>query len=300
MLSAFRRGQTPATARACVVTGASSGIGYEIALGLARRGARVIGVGRDTKRCAEAAARIREEHCPGTVHYEVADLSRQSDVRALSDRLAATVRSIDVLVNNAATFSVARRMTVDGVELQFAVNYLAGFLLTALLSCRLANRARVITVSSGSHFSGRIHWSNLALLPLYNGLTAYGQSKLANVLFSYELARRAAGQTHIGSYAVDPGLVNTQIGLKGTGPIVRTLWRMRMRGGVPASAAAAPIVDLALSTEPPPPSGLYWREGRPVASSKRSYSRADAQRLWSLSEELCGEAPWWYAGTPAR
>lgn len=269
-----------------LVTGATSGIGYELALALARRGNRVVGVGRDPERCRTAAERIRTETANPDVFFEIADLSRRADVRALASRIATEQAPLDVVIHNAGTFTLRRILTTDNVELQFAVNYLAGFMVVALLFARLAEHARVMMISSGSHRSGRIHWGNLSLHPVYNGLTAYSQSKLAEVMFCYELARRFPRS--IDTYAVDPGLVDTEIGFKGTGLVGRAVWALRSRGGVAPQRAAEPIADLAVSEKSEGRSGLYWCDGEPVSSSRRSYDADAARRLWELSERLTG------------
>lgn len=268
-----------------LVTGATSGIGFETALQLARRGQQVIGVGRNTPRCEEAVSQIRSKSGNQRVFFETADLAKQSEIHALASRLTASRLRLKGIIHNAGTFCLARRITCDGVERQFAVNYLSGFLLVGLLRPLFVGRPRVILVSSGSHLSGRIHWNNLELRPIYNGLTAYAQSKLAEILFAYELARRSQS---IDSYAVDPGLVNTEIGFKEAGPFGRAVWALRSRHGVSAQEAAAPIAELAVSEESTGKSGRYWKDGRPLPSSRRSYDRSAGQRLWELSERLCG------------
>ena len=279
--------------RTCVVTGATSGIGYELARILAGRGAVVIGVGRDPVRCSEAAARIRGETGNQRVFFEIADLSSQAEVRALAGRIRDRNDRIDVLVNNAGGFAFRRRETVDGIEMQFALNYLAGFLLTRLLlptmtAAGSSGGARVIMVSSGSHFSGRIHWRDVGFGRLYNGLTAYDQSKFAAVLFTRELAWRLGPDSPVGVYAVDPGLVKTDIGMKGTGGLVRTVWRLRTRSGISPAEAAATVAFLALDPLIEGRTGLYWKGCRAVAPSKRALDPRDARRLWDLSEMLCG------------
>lgn len=268
-----------------LVTGASSGIGYEIALGLARQGVRVLGVGRDRERCRTAEASIRSSSGNPSVDFEITDLSRQAEVRALAARIGNSGVRLKGVIYNAGTFSLTRTMTREGIEQQFAVNYLSGFLLVSVLFPLLDRAPRIVMVSSGSHRSGRIHWRNISLQPLYNGLTAYAQSKLAQVMFIYELARRTEGVADC--YAVDPGLVNTEMGFKGTGFIGRTIWGLRSRGGVSPRAAAGPIVDLVLQERFSGRSGLYWKEKQPIPSSMRSYDREDAVRLWNLSERLC-------------
>lgn len=273
-----------------MVTGATSGIGYELARILAARGAVVIGVGRDPARSAEAASRISAATGNDRVSFEVADLSSLAEVRALAERISARAARIDVLVNNAGCFASRRRETVDGIEMQFALNYLAGYLLTRLLLPRMTGArsgARVIMVSSGSHNSGRVHWADVGLGRMYNGLTAYDQSKLAAVLFAAELARQLGPSSQVGTYAVDPGLVKTDIGMKGTGPLVRLVWRLRTRGGISPAEAAATVAFLALDPLIAGRTGLYWKGCRAIAPSKRALSREDARRLWELSERLC-------------
>ena len=179
-----------------IVTGATSGIGRELVKLLAARGGRVIGVGRSAERCSQAQQDIRDATGNPRVAYLKADLSSQVEVRELAAAIAASEAHIDVLVNNAGVFTLSRRETVDGLETQLAVNWLAAFMLTGLLLPRLsaAPGSRVVNVSSGSHFSGTMHWSDLGLRRGYHGLKAYDQSKLAAVLFTYELARRLCGR----------------------------------------------------------------------------------------------------------
>jgi NAD(P)-dependent dehydrogenase (short-subunit alcohol dehydrogenase family) len=270
-------------AKTCVVTGATSGIGLEVARQLAARGATVIGVGRDPARCEAAARRLG-------ISCEVADLSSLAEVRRLAGRIAALAPRLDVLVNNAGTFSFVRRETVDGLELTFAVNHLASFLLTNLLLARLeaAGEARVVIVSSGSHYAGQMHWDDLGLRRGFSGLKAYDQSKLATVLFVRELARRLGPASPVSAYAVDPGLVRTDIGLKGTRPLVRLVWRLRSGRGIDPAMAAESVAWCAVSEEAAGSTGLYWKERRPVEPSARARDDAAARRLWEESEALCG------------
>jgi retinol dehydrogenase-12 len=274
----------------CIVTGATSGIGYEVSLALALQGARVIGVGRDAERCAAAEKRIWETTGNDGVSFEVADLSSQAEIRSLTARLGTRLDRVDVLVNNAGIFTLSRRDSADGVEMQLAVNWLAGFMLTGLLLplLRAAPRARIIALSSGSHFSGRIRWDDIGLRRGYSGLKAYTQSKLATVLFTYELARRLGPGSPISVYAVDPGLVKTEIGLKGTGPIARMVWTIRIRRGMPARQSAQAVVFLAADSMAEEMTGLYWKEKKPLPSSKSANDPAAARRLWNMGEEMCG------------
>ncbi len=274
----------------CVVTGATSGIGRETARLLAGRGGTLIGVGRDPQRCEEAARDIRRSAENARVLFLPADLSSQSELRGLAARIAAQVDRIDVLVNNAGTFTLARKETVDGVEMQLAVNWLAGFTLTGLLMPKLqaAKAARIVTLSSGSHFAGRMRWDDMGMHRGYHGLKAYNRSKLATVLFTYELARRLPIGSPLRVHAVDPGLVRTDIGAKGSGRFVQMVWRIRTRGGISPARAAESVVFCASDPSIAHRTGLYWKECRPLPSSRISYDAGEAGRLWRLGESLSG------------
>jgi NAD(P)-dependent dehydrogenase (short-subunit alcohol dehydrogenase family) len=289
----------------CVVTGATSGIGLEAARILAQRSAGgalagttgapsedgvLIAVGRDRERCEKTREELAAS-APGTrVCCEVADLSCLAAVRAVAARIAGAVDHVDVLVNNAGTFTFRRQCTPDGLETQLAVNWLAAFVLTGLLLPRLsaARRARVVTVSSGSHFAGRMHWSDLQLRRGYNGLKAYDQSKLATVLFTRELARRLGLRSTVSTYAVDPGLVKTGIGAKGGGSIVRAIWKARTRKGIPACRAAESVCWCALDEAAAGKSGLYWKERAALPPSSRAMDPLAAVKLWEAGEALSG------------
>ena len=197
---------------------------------------------------------------------------------------------VDVLVNNAGTFTLTRRETVDGLETQLAVNWLSAFMLTGLLLPLLkeAHGARVISLSSGSHFSGKMHWKDPGLRRGYHGLKAYDQSKLAVLLFTYELARRLDATAEISSHAVDPGLVKTDIGIKGNGSLVRWAWKIRTRNGISPMVAAQSVAFLASDTSLDGKTAGYWKECREMPSSPASHDLGDAARLWALGEKLSG------------
>jgi retinol dehydrogenase-12 len=271
-----------------VVTGATSGIGLEVARILAGSGYRVIGAGRDMGRCRSAESELRSSTGNNEIEFVVADLASLAEIRSLAERIRSMTKRIDVLVNNAGTFTIARRETVDGIETQLAVNWLAPFALTGLLlpALREAAAARIVNVSSGSHFSGSIHWNDINLRRGYNGLKAYDQSKLATVLFTSELARRLGPDSSISAYAVDPGLVKTDIGLKGNNALVRLAWKARTRNGIPASRAASSVAWCATNPSANGKTGLYWKECRVRESSGRSLDQNDARRLWELAETL--------------
>jgi retinol dehydrogenase 12 len=275
--------------KTCMVTGATSGIGFETALLLAQSGAKLVGVGRDPGRCADAAARIRAAVPGADVRFEAADLSSQAAVRGLAAGTRDCEARLDVLVNNAGLFTFHRRESVDGIEMQLAVNHLAAFLLTRELLPLLAAspRARVVFVSSGSHFNGRIRWRDPGRRFLYNGLAAYSQSKLAVLMTCGELARKLGPASTIDTFAVDPGLVRTDIGIKDGSPLVRWIWGLRAGGGISAVASAESVAWLAVDPSVEGLTGRYWKERRTAPSSRRSVDPEACRRLWDLSSRLC-------------
>jgi NAD(P)-dependent dehydrogenase (short-subunit alcohol dehydrogenase family) len=284
-----------------IVTGATSGIGLAIAERLVDLGAAVIGVGRSPARCQEAQNRLLRSNPGAEVIYCVADLALQSQVRALGGEireiLAASGRaSLDGLINNAGTFTWWLTLTPEGFEMQWAVNHLAPFLITHELLPLLRNApaARVVTVSSASHYHGRLNWEDLQLRRHYNGLQAYENTKLANLLFTLEFNRRMGPAAPIRAFAADPGLVKTDMGLKGTPALVRMVWRWRRRGGASPQKSAAGIVlllsDLSSHGETSMQDwpAVYWKDGRPQPASRFALDEQAAARLWRQSEQMCG------------
>jgi len=274
----------------CVITGATSGIGFETARQLAASGMGVIVIGRSAEKCRSAAAAIASESPASTVRFAVADLSSLESVRDAAAEIKDLLPGgrLDRLILNAATVSDRYIATQDGYELQFAVNYLSSFLLTReLFPCLVRPReARLISVSSGSHRRGRIDWKDPMLKRSYGRLKAYRQSKLALALFTVELGRRAAGRFPLRALGVEPGLVDTEIGEKSTRGLVRAYWKRRRKRGFSPAEAAGFIVRLASETLPMIP-GDYWRLDRPVEPSPYARRVDAALRLWQLSERLC-------------
>lgn len=277
------------------VTGATSGIGRALMDQLAESGSWLIGVGRSSERNQTAASQIRTDYPQAQVRYLEADLASQREVRGLAGAIEEQLErwgreGLDGLVNNAATVTFWREETEDGLEKQWAVNHLAPFLLTHQLLPRLENvlHARVVTVSSSSHRGMSFDWNNLQLRGLYNPLRAYGQSKLANVLFSFELDRRTGPELR--AFAADPGLVNTGLAAKGTPFFVRWAWRLRRRGGISPQEAARGVLKLLVDPELQRGQQIYWRRGRPVDPDPNAIDPAAARRLWRISAEMCGVA----------
>ena len=272
-----------------LVTGGTGGIGKATAIGLARMGARVGIVGRDAARAEAAASDIRAVQANPAVDVFVADVSSQAEVRRLAAEVLATYPRLDVLVNNVGGFWAHRHVTADGLEHTFAVNHLASFLLTNLLLDRLkaSAPARIVTVSSGAQSMGRIDFDDLQSLRSYSGQRAYNQSKLANVMFTYELARRLEG-TGVTATVLHPGVTRTDFGAedqawyfkKGSG-LARRFMKSPTRG------AETPVY-LASSPEVEGVSGKYFANGSAQRSNKLSYDLPSAARLWQVSADLVG------------
>ncbi|NJB85790.1 NAD(P)-dependent dehydrogenase (short-subunit alcohol dehydrogenase family) [Lewinella marina] len=267
-----------------LITGATGGIGLETARALAARGFHVLLHGRTLEKARLAASGITG----GRVSPVHADLSSQEEIRDLADRVRVNHPRLDVLINNAGVWNSEQLLTAEGVEQTFAVNHLAYFLLTGLLRDHLQPDGRIICVASDSHRQVKgIQFDDLNLDNNYHGLRSYAQSKLANVLFCYEYDRRKRDSTTI--CAVQPGLVQTDIGLKGNTWLHRLAWRVRrrMKGNKSAEEGAATSIFLA-SVADNPPSGLYWDDQFPKRSFSSSYDEEQARRLWELSEKLTG------------
>ena len=278
----------PMAGRTVLVTGGSGGIGRATALGLAAMGADLAITGRDRGRTEDAAREIRAAG-HGQVDVFVADLSCLSQVRRLAGEVRQSLSRIDVLVNNAGGYWHTRHVTADGLERTFAVNHLAPFLLTSLLLDRLTDSApaRVVTVSSNVQAIGRIDFEDLQGERSYSGARAYNQSKLANVLFTYELARRLQG-TLVTANALHPGVVRTSFGAEDPGgaqrlftPFMRPFMKAPGRG-------AATSIHLASAPDLEQVTGRYFASSKPRRSSSRSYDLAAAARLWQVSADLAG------------
>jgi retinol dehydrogenase 14 len=272
--------------RTVLVTGATSGIGRATALELATMGAHVAIAGRDRVRTQRAAREIRAAG-GRNVDVFVADLSSQAQVRRLAGEVLEGLPRIDVLVNNAGGYWSTRHVTEDGLERTFALNHLAPFLLTNLLLDRLEQSApaRVVTVASNAHAQGRIDFDDLQGMRSYSGSRAYSQSKLANVLFSYQLARRLRGSA-VTANALHPGLVRTSFGAEDPERIQRLLVPLLRPVMKSPAQGAATSIHLASAAELEQVSGRYFANRRPTKSSTRSYDQAVAARLWEASADL--------------
>lgn len=276
----------------CMVTGATAGIGEVTAQALAQQGTTVIVVGRNTTRCADTVSRIREASGNTNVAYLVADLSVQQDIHRLSEEFQSSYLRLDVLVNNVGGIFTSRRETADGLEMTFALNHLAPFLLTNLLLDRLkaSQAARVVNVSALAHEWGKLDFDDLQRKKSYKyqGWSAYAQAKLANIMFTYEMARRLAG-TKVSINALHPGIIATNFGAEIGGELLGKLVRpIFNRLALTPQQGTQTSLYLATSPEVQGVSGKYFSKQKAVSSSKASYDEAATRRLWQLTEELVG------------
>lgn len=278
------------TGKLVFVSGATSGIGYHTALALAIRGAQVVVGARSDERGQQAIRKMRQAAPQASLEYLAGDLSTMEQVRQVAAGYLERHTRLDVLVNNVGGFFPVRTLSADGFEMTFALNHLSYFLLTnLLLDCLLASApARVVNVSSVSHRDASIHFDDLHLEKGYGvGLKAYGQSKLANILFTYELDRQL-GSRAVTSNALHPGFVRTGLPTKHMiWPLRLFAWLAFLFGMSPEEGAKTPV-KLAADPALEGVSGKYFRDGRELRSSPRSYDEQSARRLWEVSEQLTG------------
>lgn len=274
--------------KVALVTGATNGIGLIAARELARMHARVVIVGRSEAKLGDTARALKAETgvTPETLK---ADLEVLSDVRRLADAFTSRFDRLDVLLNNAGALFQRREETPDGIERTWALNHLAPFVLTTRLLPLLtrtasAGEARVVTVSSSAHRFGRIHWDDIEFRRRYSGWGAYGQSKLANVLFARELARRTAG-TGVTSNALHPGFVRTGFG-GNEASLAGGLFRLLTRFALTPEEGARTSVYLCASPAVRGTSGRYFEKEREAKPAPAALDDASARRLWDVSEAM--------------
>ena len=274
------------TNKICVVTGATSGIGKETAQSLALKGAHVIIVGRNLKKCVATVNSIKEKTGNTLVDYYCADLSDLSQVRQLANDLKQKYPRIDVLLNNAGSYFTTRQESVDGFEMSLALNYLSPFLLTSLLldTLKQSNQGRIINVSSTAQFQGEINFEDLQSKHNFDGFKVYAQSKLALMLFSYELAERLK-DTNITVNTLHPGLVASNFG-KNNGLLRFYLRRIIKRNEITPFEGSKTCTYLATSDEVSEITGGYFVNNKQEKSAEASYDKELAQQLWKVGETL--------------
>lgn len=270
----------------CLVTGSTSGIGRVTVLELAKVGATIVLACRDKSKGEATRDEIKAQNGAAPVDVLLADLSSQQAVRQLAQDFKDRYSRLDVLLNNAGAIFLRRSTTIDGFERTFAVNHLAPFLLTNLLldTLKASAPARVITVSSGAHQGATINFDDLQGEKRYGVMRAYGQSKLATILFTHELAKRLQG-TNVTANCLHPGMVATNFG-NGNGPVLSSIIKLVMRTGISPEKGAETSVYLASSPEVDGVSGKYFSDCKEIRSSSESYDDLAAQRLWEVSAEL--------------
>jgi len=274
--------------RVVVITGATSGIGRAAAVEIARGGGTMAIVARDRGRAQATVDEIAATTGNRNVEIVLGDLGVQADVRRVAADLAARFPRIDVLLNNAGVVNLKYATTPDGIESTFAVNHLAYFMLTLLLREPLeaAPAARVVNVASDAHKFGRLDFQDLDNARRYRAMRVYGQSKLCNILFTYELARRLGGST-ITANCLHPGAVATRLG-QNNGRIATALTKLLAPFFRTPEGGADTAVYLATSPDVGGTTGAYFANRKAIRSSRVSYDDATRQRLWDASEELTG------------
>ncbi len=273
--------------KVCLVTGATSGIGLVTTRELARMGATVVLVGRDEAKTSGVVEQIKQQTGNNAVEGLIADLSSQQQVHQLAEQFKRRHRQLHILVNNAGAVYQERRESVDGLELTFALNHLSYFLLTNLLldTIKASAPARIVNVASDAHRMASINFDDLQAQKSYSGFRVYGRSKLANILFTKELARRLKG-TNVTTNAAHPGLVATGFARNNSGLLNLLFgWVLRPFARTPEQGAETPIY-LASASEAQGITGLYFSNKRPVTPTAAAQDMAAAERLWNMSVEL--------------
>lgn len=276
-----------------IVTGATNGIGEITALELARKGAEVVVISRSKSKLESTVNKIKSETGNQKVSYIQADLSSLADIRRAADEFLQAHNRLDVLVNNAGAYFNDRQESVDGNEMTLALNHLNYFLFTNLLLDVLKQTgqetgdARIVNVSSAAHQSGKINFNDIQSSTSYSGFGRYGESKLMNILFTYELARRLEG-TNVTVNALHPGFVNTGFGMNNGGWLAKGLAFVQSIVAISPEKGAETQIYLASAPEAKGISGKYWDNKQQKTSNQASHDVETQKRLWQISEDLVG------------
>jgi len=273
-----------------VVTGGTSGIGEVAACELARKGARIVLIARDHARGEDTLSKLRNINptAQHTIHY--GDLSSIADMKRVATMIASTEPKIDVLVNNAGAVFLARHESVDGLEMTFATNHMAYYIITNILlpNLKAAGNARIVSTASDAHKAGRLDFDDLQSRKSYASFRAYGTSKLENILFTREIAHRLEG-SGVTANCLHPGFVGTRFGQNNAkSAFMKTVARIAMSFGIRPEEGAKTIIYLATTPEVEGKSGGYYYKCKLTTPSAAAQSDADAKRLWDVSRELSG------------
>lgn len=277
------------TGKNVLITGGSSGIGFETAKAIAAQGANVFIVGRDTAKTEQTVKDLIAATGNKNIKYFLANFSSMKSVRQLAEQVKSELSVLDVLVNNAGAVFPEFKLNEEGLEMTIATNHFAYFLLTNLLLdlIKKAEAGRVVNVSSGSHYKGKLDFESFTHNKRYFITKAYGQSKLANVFFTQELAERLKG-TNVTVNCLHPGVVKTNIGNKDTNWYSGLTWTMFSRiGGISVEAGAKTSVYLATSPEVENVTGKYFDKCKQKEPAKITHDKALQKKLWEVSEQYC-------------
>jgi NAD(P)-dependent dehydrogenase (short-subunit alcohol dehydrogenase family) len=275
--------------RNVIITGGNAGIGLATAIGFAKMGANIFIVCRDKSKAESAVAEIKTKSGNKNIAYFLADLSAQKSIRNLANEIKKSMPVVDVLINNAGGVFPEFKRSEDGLEMTIATNHFAYFLLTNLLleNIKKSDYARIINVASDSHYKGKIDFDSFSANKGYFILKAYEQSKLANVLFTNELAKRLIG-THVTVNSLHPGFVKTSIGNKGTQWYAGLLWSLATNiGAISMADGAKTSIYLASSEEVKGVSGKYFDKCKQKTAVALAYDASLQSELWCVSEQLC-------------
>jgi NAD(P)-dependent dehydrogenase (short-subunit alcohol dehydrogenase family) len=280
---------TNMTGKTVLITGATNGIGKIAALELARMGAIVCIVARNRSKGQAVLEEITRETNNVQIELFIADLSSMADVRKLAQEFQSKHATLDVLLNNAGAFYSDRKLSADGLEMTFALNHMSYFLLTNLLLpvLKATPNARVVSVSSAAHTSGKLDFANLQGEQKFNGWKAYSDSKLENALFTFALARRLAGSS-VTANCLHPGFVKTSFGEGNSGIFSMVLGIAKNLMAISVEAGAQTMIHLASSPDVAGVNGKYFDKSKAVSSSVASLDQAVQEQLWAHSEEIAG------------
>jgi NAD(P)-dependent dehydrogenase (short-subunit alcohol dehydrogenase family) len=270
-----------------VITGGTSGIGEVAAVELARQGARIAVVARDPARAGMTLSKLRQANPSASHTAHIADLSKLYETRRVAKEIASAVPEIDVLVNNAGALFNTRQVTEDGLEKTFAVNHMAYFVLTNMLRLNLKPGARIVSTASDAHHGAKLDFEDLQSAKKYSGFAVYGRSKLCNILFNRELARRIEGRG-VTANCLHPGFVATRFGDQSGGIVSVAVKIAKPIGAISPEEGAKTIVYLASSPEVEGRSGGYYYKNKLATPTNEAQSDADAKRLWDVSAQLSG------------